>query len=184
MAKGSQDSGPLPFVALFVAWLIPGAGHVYVGRLWRGVVIFVTISALFWTGVAMGGVMTVDVETERWWFVADMLTGIHGLIGWYRHHQVAMDYARKPEIGEPVSGDSPAATSRREAIEEYLANKGVALVAPTETVARTYAGVAGLLNLMCVFDAVVLSLMGVRGEPAPPRERREGRGRRESRRSS
>lgn len=175
MAKGSQDSGTLPFVALFAAWLIPGAGHVYVGRLWRGAIIFATVAALFWTGVAMGGVMTVDVETERWWFVADMFTGIHGLVGWYRHHKEALKYADDPAIGEPVPEDSSLAAGRQEAVEEYLAKEGLALVAPTETVARTYAGVAGLLNLMCIFDAVVLSLIGVRGEPRSQRDRRERR---------
>jgi hypothetical protein len=30
--------------------------------------------------------------------------------------------------------------------------------------------VAGLLNLMCIFDALMLSIMGVRGEPPPQAE--------------
>lgn len=154
----------MPFVALLMAWLIPGAGHVYVGRIWRGVIIFVTISSLFWAGMALGGIMTVDVETERWWFVADMFTGLHGLAGWYRSNKLAAAYAKDRTIGDPVPPESSQALVRREAVEERLAAEGLALVAPTETVARTYAGVAGLLNLMCVFDALVLSLIGVHGE--------------------
>ena len=172
MAKATQQNQTLPFVALFMAWLVPGAGHAYVGRLWRGAIIFVTISALFWSGVAMGGVMTVNPETERWWFVADMLAGVHGLVGWYRYHDVAADYVKKSTIDPPVPGDTALEARRQEAIEEYLTGEGLALVAPTETVARTYAGVAGLLNLMCIFDAVVLSLIGVRGEARPPGDRR------------
>ena len=65
MAKEKKKSRPIPLVALIVAWLIPGAGHVYLGRTVRGIIIFLTISATFWTGVALGGVMTVDYRGER-----------------------------------------------------------------------------------------------------------------------
>ena len=165
MAKERQQARPLAFVALVVSWLVPGAGHVYIGRPWRGAVIFVTIAALFWSGMAIGGVMTMDYENERWWFVADMFTGVHGLVGWYRYHQAAMAYARKPGIGPELPTETPAGAIRQEMLEARMVADNVALVAPGETVARTYAGVAGLLNLMCIFDAVVLSLVGARGEP-------------------
>jgi hypothetical protein len=38
---------------------------------------------------------------------------------------------------------------------------------PTLNVARPYAGIAGMLNLLCIMDAVVLAFMGVYGEPPP-----------------
>jgi len=151
--KSEKRSMPLPYAALVLAWLVPGAGHVYVGRLGRGVVIFVTVSALFWAGVGIGGVLTVDYYSERWWFAAEMLTGIHGLVGWYRQKAV---YNRLPQM-------------RGASLDEKLKNANLALVAPGETVARAYAGVAGLLNLLCIFDALMLSVMGVTGEQPPPR---------------
>jgi len=165
MARKAQETKSLPFVALLAAWLVPGAGHVYLGRVARGVIIFVVVSGLFWTGMAIGGVMTVDYDTERWWFAADMFTGVHGLAGWYRHRRVFADYSADPSIGPPVPSDPGQAQRRHFAVEDRLAKDGIALVHPTDTVARAYAGIAGLLNLMCIFDAVVLSLMGVRGEP-------------------
>ena len=38
------------------------------------------------------------------------------------------------------------------------------LVYPTDVVARAYAGIAGMLNLLCIFDAVVLAMLGHFGE--------------------
>jgi hypothetical protein len=91
----------------------------------------------------------VDSAQERWWFIAEAFTGIHGLIGWHRQRE-AYQHLRE------VPGGS---------LDERMKNAGVALVAPADTVARAYSGVAGLLNLMCIFDALMLSIMGVRGEP-------------------
>lgn len=158
MTKQGKRSSSLPYVALLLAWLIPGAGHAYLGRLKRGIVVFVTIGALFWAGVGIGGVMTVDYRNERWWFIAQMFAGAHGLAGWYRQRGL-------PEHLDIRERDS-------EAERDYkLTRAGIALVAPAETVARAYSGVAGLLNLMCMFDALMLSVMGVRGEgSAPPRK--------------
>ena len=50
--------------------------------------------------------------------------------------------------------------------KQALADKGLSLSYPADTVARAYAGVAGMLNLMCIFDAVMLAAMGRFGEPA------------------
>ena len=63
-------------LAFALAWLVPGAGHAFVGRPWRGLIIFLAIGATFWGGVAMGGVMTVDQKEQKWWFAAEMLTGV------------------------------------------------------------------------------------------------------------
>jgi len=151
MAQNPTRRLPLPYVALLLAWILPGAGHVYLGRVRRGIILCVTIGATFWAGVAIGGVLTVDYQNERWWFVAEMFTGVHGLVGWYRQEKV---YQEMQKMG-------PAER------EQHLAARGLALVAPTATVAQAYAGIAGLLNLMCMFDAVLLALMGIRGEPPP-----------------
>jgi len=154
MSNHGKTSTPAPYVALLLAYLVPGAGHAYLGRRRRAVIIFVTISALFWSGVAVGGVLTVDSVQERWWFVAEMLTGVHGLVGWHRQ-RTAYEELRSAE------GDG---------VEEKMQGRGIALVAPADTVARAYAGVAGLLNLMCMFDALMLSIMGRTGEPGPEEE--------------
>ena len=172
MAAAKKDSKPLPYLAAILAWLVPGAGHIYIGRRTRGIIIFVTIAATFWTGVAFGGVMTVDYQNQRWWFAAEMCAGMHGLVAWYRQHMKYDDMLNQMLSDDEFQQERADCQTRSELIllrraymDKVRQESGVALVAPTETVARAYAGVAGLLNVMCIFDAMILSLMGVSGEP-------------------
>ena len=157
MTKRKQSS-PNPVVAVLLACAVPGGGHIYLGRAKRGVIIFLTITALFWSGLAIGGVMTVDPQNERWWFMAQMCTGGNGIIAWQRQKKV-VERIKKAEGPEEL--------------EERLVAAKIKLVTPAETVARAYSGVAGLLNLMCIFDALMLASMGVRGEPAPQVRKKE-----------
>jgi len=152
MAEAPKTTRHSAATALVLSWLIPGAGHVYVGLPARGIIIFLTIAATFWAGIAIGGVMTVDPITQRWWFVAEMLTGAHGLVCWYRQHEAV----------EALVGSGKVHLLE---LDKRLAEANLALVSPTDTVARAYSAVAGLLNLMCIFDAVILALMGKRRAP-------------------
>ncbi len=172
MAEKVRKIQPLPFLALLLAWLIPGAGHAYIGRVRRGIIIFITIGATFWAGIAMGGVMTVDSVKERWWFIAEMFTGVHGLVSWQRTNWVYEKVMDDDEISSAVVDGDPRTNVL---IDKKLQQEGIALVSPMETIARAYAGVAGLLNLMCIFDAVLLSLMGVSGEPELSEEKEDRR---------
>jgi hypothetical protein len=198
MAKRKSSGNVFPALALVLAWAIPGAGHVYIGRPVRGVIIFITITLTFWVGVAMGGVMTVDNRTERWWFAADMCAGVNGLVSWYRTSGVYAKVDRELLSGEYASeyrdaGDKArsleedrnpgyrlsqrdqavvAGTLRERYVDKILSEWGYRLAAPAETVARAYSGVAGLLNALCIFDAVILSLMGMSAEPASRTRRR------------
>jgi hypothetical protein len=185
-AKNTQAAALL---ALALAWIVPGAGHIYLGRRARGLIILVTLAATFWAGVAVGGVMTVDARTERWWFAAQMCTGVHGLVGWQRqareydrmfaelqdeHSEIAPRY--KYDLGKAqTNGPAYAAQVQQDYLDELQARDGVALKSPMDTVARSYTGIAGLLNLLCMFDALMLGLLGVRGEPARPARGTAGR---------
>ncbi len=160
-----RTDNPHAALVVVLAWLIPGAGHVCIGRARRGVIIFLVIGATFWAGVGIGGTLTLDPSTERAWSISEMFAGVHGLVAWYRQDRLY------EEIYDEV-GPTPAKGSTGEIIERHqyekdfaLAKREQALPYPTNVVARAYAGVAGLLNLLCVFDATALALMGVRGEP-------------------
>jgi len=208
-------------LAFLLAWIVPGAGHAFVGRPGRGIIIFIVIGATFWGGIATGGVMTVDHQEQKWWFAAEMLTGVHGLVGWQRESkqlqtlrntiQKDMELGRKDlenkirkqedkhsecekqiaqidrNIRDATSAEEKNTLKKsrddsvkakgaiREALVGYhselnelrsahidktLAKERLVLVAPMATVARAYAGVAGLLNLMCMFDVIMLALIG------------------------
>ncbi len=163
MSEETKTIRTLPWLAGLLAWIIPGAGHVYVGRTLRGIIIFVTVAATFWAGIAIGGVMTVDKENERWWFIGEMCTGVHGLIGW---HMQARQLSSL-DVPTPAAPGSAKALKRQIEIDTKLAPEGLASVYPQDVVAHAYAGIAGLLNLMCIFDVVILSLIGIHGESNP-----------------
>lgn len=152
---------PFPPLALLLAWLVPGLGHIYIGRVKRGLILAVVLAGMFWSGVAMGGILTGDHQRQPWWFAANMFTGVHGSVHWYRqdrlYHRVQLDIVE--EYGRSVSRDS-------ELMMKELAERNLYPPHTTASVAQVYSGVAGLLALMAIFDAFMLSLMGQVGEPA------------------
>jgi len=44
-----------PLLTCLIAWLVPGAGHLYVGRRGRAAIIFVTVAVCFAIGLLMRG---------------------------------------------------------------------------------------------------------------------------------
>lgn len=54
-SKAQTSSEGFVYWALIVGWLVPGAGHLLTGRWVRALLLFVSISAMFWLGIAMQG---------------------------------------------------------------------------------------------------------------------------------
>jgi len=115
-----------------LAWLVPGLGHLYVGQRARGWVCLVTITATFWAGVAIGGVQgTIDPRGEReLWFVAQICAGGNALAGYMWHVLAPPPPPTRPGV---IGATGP--------------------ILSTE-VGIHYTGVAGLLNLLVIFDAI------------------------------
>jgi hypothetical protein len=134
----------MPMAGL-LAWLIPGLGHIYLGQRGRGLVCLVTITATFWTGVAIGGVRsTIDPHNRKLWFLAQLGTGGNAMAGYGFHRLVADNPLRKGQ--------------------QYVTAQWAAVDVGTH-----YTGVAGLLNLLVIFDAVG------RAEPSPGSRREKQR---------
>jgi len=145
-------------VAGLLAWLVPGAGHWFLGRRIRAAILFVVIQGLFWWGVGIGGVFTVDPREEFWWSRAQMCTGASGLVSHYRQN------AAHEAVVQEAHGLKEARGDVGEAAQYLKAAKNLALVSPAAGPARVFTGVAGMLNLLCIIDAVLLAALGVRGE--------------------
>ncbi len=121
-------------IAGLLAWLIPGMGHIYLGFRRRGLILLVTITLTFWMGVAIGGVRgTVDPNNRRAWFAAELCTGVNALAALYIHYNLGM-----------VPRAAPNRSGRQEYVGHWLA----------VDVGIHYAGVAGLLNVLVILDAV------------------------------
>jgi hypothetical protein len=77
-----------PFLVLLVGWLIPGAGHLILGKRGRGVLIFVSVLASFAIGVMMrgplfqpsGGNDVLSRFIQVGGFVADLASGLPYLL--------------------------------------------------------------------------------------------------------
>ncbi|HUU82560.1 MAG TPA: DUF6677 family protein [Phycisphaerae bacterium] len=138
----SSDMPPVARVPLagLLAWLVPGLGHFFVGERVRGLIYLITITVTFWGGIAIGGVRdTVDPKGRTTWFMAQTCAGLNGLAayGW------AESLRQHPEAG-------PAEPGHHRSVETAV----------------VYTGVAGLLNLLAILDALV------RADYAPTRSRR------------
>lgn len=157
MAKPPKQ--PDWIIAAALGWLIPGAGHLYLRKFKRGIILFVAISAMFYTGVAIGGTMTVDRHAEPYWFYAQMGCGIHGVAGWYRQDQVYDELRGMPEFQDVEITAANATADWQMAVDAKLAEKHIAISYPEDNIARVYSGVAGMLNILCAFDAAMLALM-------------------------
>jgi hypothetical protein len=178
--KQPQPNYPLAVLAGALAYLIPGAGHILLGRYVRGVIVFLGITGLFWTGIGFGGVFTVDPAHERWWYAAQTLTGVSGL---YARHlsagksdAIARGLVNENKLGTLGPPLNPVdAEAWWKVYNDKLAEDGLAVVYPVDVVSRAYSGVAGMLNLLVIFDAMLLGLMGRAGEEPPePQEASPG----------
>jgi len=129
MATGS-DMNPVLRVPLagFLGWVVPGLGHWFIGEKARGLIYLVTITVTFWGGVAIGGVRdTVDPSARTAWFLAQTCTGVNALIA----HQWGEQVRSRPD--------------------PQFVYRALHRAADTGVV---YTGIAGLLNLLAIFDAL------------------------------
>jgi len=117
-------------IAGLLSWVVPGLGHLYLGHRTRGLILLVTITATFWTGVAIGSVHgTVDPKERRLWFFAQIGTGGNTVAAYILNRAESAKLTAKKE--SPV-------------VQSWVAAE----------VGVHYTGVAGLLNILVIFDAV------------------------------
>jgi hypothetical protein len=133
MKSGSLSSNPdlrVP-VAGLLTWLLPGAGHLFIGDRGRGIVFMATIGVTFWTGVAIGGVKnTVNFEQRKLWFIGQICTGSHAL--------AAIVWSRQLPDGDAL-----------------LTAYGRA-----EEISVVYTAICGMLNILILFDVLVRAERG------------------------
>ncbi len=70
------EKSSLPALALLLAWLVPGAGHLILGKWVRGLLIFVSIFGMYLIGLSLGGKIYLPNTGD----VLDML-GFAGQLG-------------------------------------------------------------------------------------------------------
>lgn len=121
-ASSAEENNPAEYLAVGLAWVIPGAGHLVIGQKARGTIFLLTIHILFALGLFIGGVRAIRPEDQPIWSYAQFM------VGW---PMVASSVLQKQQT--VISKDSPK----------------------LHEVGAVYCGIAGMLNLLVMFDLMM-----------------------------
>lgn len=153
-------------LAALLAWLIPGAGHLYQRRRAKGAIFFLTIMTTFWVGFAIGGGHVVYASwvpgDKRWHYVCQLGAGLVAMPALIqgkrmRDHTVIGPEApggRTDESYRPLWGGwmapprRPVMEDRPDDVAAWYARLGAGYEMGT-----WYTMIAGLLNLLVIYDA-------------------------------
>jgi hypothetical protein len=85
MAETRRRTGSPVSLALLVGWLLPGAGHLLTRHWVRALLLFLSITSLWWLGLAMDGHLYEPGGADFFsilGFVGDLGAGIYYVVGW------------------------------------------------------------------------------------------------------
>jgi hypothetical protein len=133
-----------PWIAAVYAWLWPGAGHIYQGRYAKGILFMVCVLSTYFFGFALGEGRVVYAALKpdvRYPYFAQVGVGIPALPAMLQTHRIRN--GKGPLLGiDRMTPPSP----------EILAKWHEDLKGFFE-VASLYTMVAGLLNMLAIYDA-------------------------------
>lgn len=157
-----------PLMAGFLAWLWPGAGHLYQGRYGKGIVFMVCILVTYFFGLAMSGGHAVYASFRkpdiRYPYIFQVGVGLPALPAIIQNRLIRAEKA--PLFGSTVM--APPARYNEQVHDEvasWWADYGYFF-----ELGSLYTMVAGLLNFMAVYDAYSGPLFTTPGKRPPPDE--------------
>lgn len=179
-----------PRLAAFLAWLVPGLGHIYQGRTGKGVLFFVCIVGTFLYGLYIGDGRVVYASTapvfsrqflERWQFICQLGVGLPALPALVQRARtldgkpplISDNLMRPPHKRPPGNMErgfqSQDQTDRNRIVQhpDELAEWNYDLGEYFE-IGTVFTVIAGLLNILAIYDAY--------GGPlviAPPEEQKK-----------
>jgi hypothetical protein len=185
MAKTSFDARPGaeepveidlkdPRLAAFLAWLVPGMGHIYQGRTGKGVLFFVCIVGTFFYGLYIGGGRVVYASTapvfsrqflERWQYICQVGAGLPALPAIVQRERMRAEKPPLPILGDvmrpprafPPPGESFVSkdqTDPKNTVQhpDELSKWNYDLGDYFE-IGTVFTVIAGLLNILAIYDA-------------------------------
>jgi len=164
-----------------LAWAVPGLGHFVAGEKGRGIIFAVTIHGLFAAGLLIGGIRAINPPDQPIWTYTQYLTGWPMLIAgrvekdWMpqlTEKDSKFDHLMEQYEGNrpPVNDDANIA-ARIAYARDWFSNYPILTYHPkVQDVGSVYCGIAGMLNLLVMFD-VLLRITGTEREvPAEKKE--------------
>ncbi len=158
-----------PVLAGFWAWLWPGAGHIYQGRYAKGALFMICILGTFFAGLAIGGRHVVYAswtqEDKRLPYLCQVgvgLPALPALVQMYRANRgdsgsIWHGFMAPPKAESPSHLD-PAADEKSAWLEKYAFRWDMG---------ELYTMIAGLLNVLAIFDAAAGPVLPPADEEPP-----------------
>lgn len=135
-----------PLVAGLLAFLMPGAGHWYQGRYHKAGLYFLAVMSLYMIGMVIGSGRVVyaswTADDRRWPYVCQVAVGLPALPAAFQSYRVRNNQA--PWFGGFMA--APESTAQQDEWHKE-ASAGFDL-------GTIYTMIAGLLNLLIIFDAI------------------------------
>ena len=162
-----------PFAG-FLSYLVPGLGQLYQGRVGKGLLFFVCLYGMFFFGMAQGGWANVylpdTAENNNPWRLPELAANVFnrpqfagqfwiGVAAWPALWQYST-FDSRHESG-PVFG-----TFERAPASEHILNDMQRKSDKTWDLAWVYTVIAGVLNILVIYDAVAGPAFGPAAEAA------------------
>lgn len=133
------------YLAVFLAWIIPGAGHFYQRRYTKSAIFFLCIISSFVLGMFVGGGRCVYASwngvERRWQFVLQAGVGLPAMPAVYQAW-------RAPSLAPKDRGGFMAPPHSTRDLSDWNAETASGMDMGT-----LYTMIAGLLNMLVMFDA-------------------------------
>jgi len=173
VASSEQESIDInlrnPFIAGILAWLVPGLGHYYQGRYHKALIFFFCIVPTLVAGCALASSAEVGTARNvywswrsadpRFWWLAQAPLGIFAIPSWIQALQINAGEA--PVFGSFMApprlhpGDRSGVPPVLDTIRQKM---------PYYELGTYLTVIAGLMNLLVIFDAVDGPFAGKREE--------------------
>lgn len=154
-----------PTVAAIWAWLIPGAGHIYQRRYAKGLLFMACILGTYFFGLTLGGGHVVYASFRkgdiRWQYICQAGVGaaaLPALVQSYRNHPPDQPSPWMAPPADPRPEDRDELAIWHERYHAYF------------ELGTLYTMVAGLLNVLAIYDAYAGPLAPDDEQDRPPPE--------------
>jgi hypothetical protein len=150
----SQSPVPLrnPYTAAFLAWLVPGLGHLYQGRTGKAILYATCILSLYFVGFAMGEGKIVywrwvnplsNPEQFSLYYIGQFFVGLPALPAFIQGTLAYFQFRPDQFLWGFMSAPDPKVINGLHIKLEKLVEVGT-----------IYTTVAGLLNILAIYDAL------------------------------
>jgi hypothetical protein len=172
-----EGPGPVGYLALVLAWLVPGLGHLLLGQRARGLIFAIMIHGLFAAGMVIGGIRAINPPEQPIWTYTQFLSGWPMLVANRVEHATRADLQtlaqNPPGYDRPSVTDDSAIPEREARAKEYIKAHPLFSYHPkVQDVGAVYCGIAGMLNLLVMFDVLLRITGSVREDPSIIKKRR------------